>query len=120
MSNNRLSQKLKLLGYDISMILYYSKTMCNGFLIQHPPHHFLFLPPTHSTLIQLLSSPMVFIQHPTPPLFLLYSYLNFYFYDYIKIQLSIKIKLKLYDTNHRLKLKLNLSIKIKLNFRLER
>ena len=98
--------------------------MCNGFLIQHPPHHFLFLPPTHSTPIQLLSSPMVFIQHPTPPLFLLYSYLNFYFYfyfyDYIKIQLSIKIKLKLYDTNHRLKLKLNLSIKIKLNFRLER
>jgi hypothetical protein len=24
LSNNRLSQKLKLLGYDISMVLYYS------------------------------------------------------------------------------------------------
>jgi len=76
------------------MVKYIQQPSTPTFSIPNTPHHFLSL---NSTLIQLLPSPIIFfIQHPTPPPFISYSYLILYFcfYNYIKLKLSIIIKLK--------------------------
>ena len=81
-----------------------SKTIYNGFFsftaFQHPLFQF---PTLHIIFSLLIQHPFnfnhfngFFIQYPTPPPFISYSYLILYFcfYNYIKLQLSIIIKLK--------------------------